>query len=183
MRTNIIIVIIFIVVLCITKIYQVQEVKKVKSITKDSIHKKDTCLPMDTINIIKPYWIEMIKRTEGLVLHVYKCPAGYPTIGYGHMLKRGEHFKTITNKQADSLLYADFEFCINAVPDTFHANARLALARFIYGAGIGTFNSVIKQINKDPSIILKTCSINGKVNKALLRERTFEYNQIIKKNV
>ena len=36
--------------------------------------------------------IDLIKRFEGFSPTVYFCPAGYPTIGYGHVVKKGEDF-------------------------------------------------------------------------------------------
>jgi lysozyme len=31
--------------------------------------------------------IDLIKRFEGFSSTVYICPAGYPTIGYGHLVR------------------------------------------------------------------------------------------------
>ena len=51
--------------------------------------------------------IELIKKFEGLRLEVYDDVAGKPTIGYGHLIKDGEQFDTITEDQADNLLRQD----------------------------------------------------------------------------
>jgi len=146
--------------------------------TKSIVRPAMTYVPLDTIARLKPLWIKRIKFTEGLVNHVYKCPGGYNTIGYGHMVKRGEHFTLITNKQADSILNADYQFCIDNVPPIYNGNAKLAIARFIFGAGIGTFSRIKNELKYNPKVILKYCNINGKVNKTLLKERTLEYNLI-----
>ena len=34
--------------------------------------------------------INLIKRFEGFPSSIYICPAGYPTIGYGHVVRDGE---------------------------------------------------------------------------------------------
>ena len=36
--------------------------------------------------------LELIKRVEGFSRSVYFCPAGYPTISYGHVVKDDEDF-------------------------------------------------------------------------------------------
>jgi len=46
--------------------------------------------------------LALIKKYEGLALKPYICPAGYPTIGYGHVIRKGEDFsKGITKEQAE----------------------------------------------------------------------------------
>lgn len=49
---------------------------------------------------------ELVKQFEGLSLSAYRCPAGVPTIGYGHTVgvQMGD---TITPAQADGYLAAD----------------------------------------------------------------------------
>lgn len=53
--------------------------------------------------------IDLIKRWESLRLDAYLCPAGIPTIGYGHTedVKLGQH---ITEHQADVILESDIAF-------------------------------------------------------------------------
>lgn len=52
--------------------------------------------------------IDLIKRSEGLYLDAYLCPAGVPTIGYGHTA--GVHLgQRITAPFADVLLAQDVE--------------------------------------------------------------------------
>lgn len=50
--------------------------------------------------------LDLIKQFEGLYLHAYRCPAGVPTIGYGHTagVAMGQ---TITQQQADDYLRRD----------------------------------------------------------------------------
>ena len=50
----------------------------------------------------------LIKQSEGLRLKAYRCPAGVPTIGWGHTegVKMGQR---ITQAQAEVLLIQDLE--------------------------------------------------------------------------
>lgn len=52
--------------------------------------------------------INLIKKFEGCKLKAYRCPAGVPTIGYGHTkgVKMGQ---VITQEQADQYLREDLE--------------------------------------------------------------------------
>lgn len=59
--------------------------------------------------------IEIVKEFEKLFLTVYICPAGGPTIGWGHLIKKGEEFKTITETEADTILAQDLKIAENAV--------------------------------------------------------------------
>jgi lysozyme len=61
--------------------------------------------------------IEAIKKFEGLRLYAYRCPAGIPTIGYGHT-KNVKMGMAITKLKADELLMedvADVERAINSM--------------------------------------------------------------------
>lgn len=53
-----------------------------------------------------PELIALVKREEGLVLTPYLCPAGYPTIGYGHRIPSMAH-PPITAPEAEQLLVVD----------------------------------------------------------------------------
>ena len=52
--------------------------------------------------------LEFIKQFEGFSADLYICPAGYPTIGYGHVLSADETFiQSISTKEAELLLLQD----------------------------------------------------------------------------
>lgn len=52
--------------------------------------------------------IDLIKRFEGFSQTVYICPAGYPTIGYGHLVWEAERFEQgITEAEAEDFLRRD----------------------------------------------------------------------------
>ena len=59
--------------------------------------------------------LDLIKHFEGFSTTVYTCPAGYATIGYGHLIKKDESFKTIKEDDAQVLLRSDAESAERAV--------------------------------------------------------------------
>lgn len=92
---------------------------------------------------------EMIKRFEGFHRVVrrhnevfaapYICPAGYWTIGYGHLCRADQ--EPITEEQADRLLRVDMQKAIDAVarlcPVGMSGNQRAALIDFTFNLGAG----------------------------------------------
>ena len=82
--------------------------------------------------------LELIKYFEGLRLERYFCPAGKPTIGYGHVMKTGEPIK-ITQEEAEELLKKDLEVfekeLMNLVQVPISQNQFDALLSFIYNLG------------------------------------------------
>ncbi len=86
--------------------------------------------------------IKAIKKHEGFAPSPYICPGGYATVGYGHLIKDGENFPELTEKQADSLLRIDFNKAIMAVESSvkLKGTKKLAIAHFVFTRGIGTFN-------------------------------------------
>ena len=59
--------------------------------------------------------LDLIKHFEGFSPIVYTCPAGYATIGYGHLITKDESFKTIKQDDAQVLLRSDAEAAERAV--------------------------------------------------------------------
>jgi lysozyme len=80
---------------------------------------------------------------EGCVLHVYKDQGGLATVGYGHLIKEGETFDTITQEQAIELLEADIETAEHAVARLVDVQTNddqyTALVDLVYNVGEGTF--------------------------------------------
>ena len=86
--------------------------------------------------------ITSLKSFEGLMLETYSCPAGYKTIGYGHLIRPSDRFPSvITESAADSLLRADFDVSVNEVQrlagySQYEDPAKLlALAHFVFNMG------------------------------------------------
>lgn len=52
--------------------------------------------------------LNLIKRFEGFSPKIYICPAGYPTIGWGHVVRPGEDFQNgIDESQGEEILRRD----------------------------------------------------------------------------
>jgi lysozyme len=67
---------------------------------------------------VTPAGLALIKQFEGFSPTVYICPAGYPTIGYGHVVKLQERERFaggITAEQAEFLLRQDVQTAEYAV--------------------------------------------------------------------
>ncbi|MGB8028159.1 MAG: lysozyme [Terracidiphilus sp.] len=60
--------------------------------------------------------LDLIRRSEGFRDHVYRDVAGFPTIGYGHLVKPGESFSNgLTESEAVALLASDVQGAEQAV--------------------------------------------------------------------
>jgi lysozyme len=60
--------------------------------------------------------LDLIKKSEGFRDRVYRDVAGFPTIGYGHLIKPGESFPDgIAEPQASAILAADVRAAEQAV--------------------------------------------------------------------
>ena len=96
--------------------------------------------------------IDLIKKFEGCELKAYLCPAGVPTIGYGHTsgVSLGDK---ITKKKAEDLLrqdLVDYEYAVTAlvkVPLT--DNMRASLVSFVYNVGRNAFSrsTLLRKLN------------------------------------
>lgn len=97
--------------------------------------------------------INIIKKFEGCKLKSYLCPAGVPTIGYGHTygVKLG---RTISKAQADVLLDHDYQDALNAVEELVKVplseNQIGALASFVFNLGRGALlgSTLRKKLNQ-----------------------------------
>ena len=104
------------------------------------------------IEIMKTQNADIIKHHEGLVLHAYLCPAGVPTIGYGHTggVSMGD---VITEKKADELLKKDLrsaEYAVNKYVNVdLNQNQFDALVSFVFNLGAGNFKSstLLRKLN------------------------------------
>jgi lysozyme len=93
--------------------------------------------------------LELVKKFEGFSPVVYLCPAGYPTIGYGHVVtpEEMERFKAgITRKEAEELLKQDlyrFEAGIKGLLKEIKLNDYCleALISFSYNVGLYAFKA------------------------------------------
>lgn len=82
--------------------------------------------------------INRLKIQENLRLKLYKCPSGYPTVGYGHRIKKKLLVKRISRSFAEYLLKKDFNEHIKIVKSKFNnkpAEEVYALALFSFNMG------------------------------------------------
>lgn len=86
---------------------------------------------------------DIVREFESLRLEVYRCPAGHPTIGYGHRVGSMAH-PPITEAQAEDFLGADLRVAMDAVlEDAPHLMAEppgrlAALGSFTFNVGVGS---------------------------------------------
>jgi len=132
--------------------------------------------------------LEFIKSFESFSPTTYICPAGVRTIGYGHVLLRGEHYQGISMDMAEELLRKDLAIAERAVirniscpldQDQFDA-----LVSFTYNLGAGALQrSTLRQkVNYGSSSydvrneFMKWVYVSGKRLKGLIRRRMAEGN-------
>lgn len=105
--------------------------------------------------------IDLIKRFEGLRLAAYLCPAGIPTIGYGHTgdVNLGQY---ITEHQADVILQHDLEkfeeILEKAVRVKLNANQHAALVSLVFNVGPGkkgVRDGIVELKSGKPSTLLR----------------------------
>ncbi|TNF18452.1 MAG: lysozyme [Vibrionaceae bacterium] len=99
--------------------------------------------------------IDLIKRFEGFSATVYICPAGYPTIGYGHLVREAEKYELgITQAEAEDLLRRDVREAENAVlrlidvPLTDGQFDALVSFTFNLGAGALQRSTLRRKVNR-----------------------------------
>ncbi len=89
--------------------------------------------------------IDLIKRFEGFRPSVYLCPAGLPTVGYGHVVRRGEVFDTLTEDNGEELLRRDLAIAKRAVLRLTRVPLEDgqygALVSFTFNVGSGNYQS------------------------------------------
>jgi len=87
--------------------------------------------------------LAIIKAAESLQLKRYICPAGKPTIGYGHVIRPNEDLQEITEATAEHLLRCDVtiaEWAVNRdVAGPLTQNQFDALVSLVFNIGGGNF--------------------------------------------
>ncbi len=89
--------------------------------------------------------VDLIKRFEGFHASVYLCPAGLPTVGYGHVVRRGETFDTLSEDDGEELLRRDLAIAKRAVLKLTRVPLEDgqygALVSFTFNVGSGNYQS------------------------------------------
>jgi len=102
--------------------------------------------------------LEAIKKHEAFAAVPYKDQAGHLTIGYGHKIRAGESFGTLSEPAAVALLAED----VSAAEDAINASVRVdllqpqfdALVSFVFNVGTGAFrrSTLLRKLNAgDPT--------------------------------
>jgi lysozyme len=131
--------------------------------------------------------LELLKRSEGFVGHTYKDVAGFPTIGYGHRLRKGEWFPDgITEPEAVLLMRGDLAEVYAAIERLVKVPLTQgqfdALVDFTYNLGVGRLaaSTMLKELNAGhfqsaAEQLLRWDIADGKENAGLKRRREAEY--------
>jgi lysozyme len=131
--------------------------------------------------------IELIKKFESFQPKRYICPAGKPTIGYGHVIQRGEdhlNVSTLTEASATALLARDlkyFEVSIEIDMLSLNQNQFDACVSLAFNIGAQAFSSstLVKMIRAGDMVgaqaqFARWNKSNGKVLPGLVRRRAEE---------
>ena len=132
--------------------------------------------------------LDLIKHFEGLSLETYICPAGYPTIGYGHLITATENIpEKITEDEAEALLRNDVAWAERAVLRLIRVpitdNQFDALVSFTFNLGSGALqrSTLRRKVNREehwavPREFLRWVWAGGRRLKGLIRRRKAEGN-------
>lgn len=130
--------------------------------------------------------IDLIKRFEGCRLTAYKCPAGKPTVGYGHTagVKMGQK---ITQAQAEAFLREDlarFERNVMTYDGKYHwsQNEFDALVSFAYNiGGIDQLTAGGKRGREEIARKMTAyCNAGGRTLESLVKRREAERGLFLK---
>jgi lysozyme len=134
---------------------------------------------------ITPAGLELIRHFEGFSAEVYLDAAGLPTIGYGHLIRPGENFTTISRQEALELLTKDVRTSEQAVLRLINVPLQDgqfdALVSFTFNCGAGALqrSTLRRRVNRAehydvPPEFLKWIWAGGRKLQGLLRRRRAE---------
>lgn len=134
---------------------------------------------------INRYMLDFVKQFEGLSLRPYYCPAGLPTIGYGHVMSESENYQKITIEDAENLLMQDLEIAkasvLRNIDRELTENQFTSILSFTYNLGGGALqrSSLRRKINAKeddlvPYELNRWIFSRGKILPGLVRRRKIE---------
>ena len=127
-----------------------------------------------------------IKEWEKFQAHSYICPGGWPTIGYGHVIKPGESFNhPLSEAEGAQLLLNDLKRAslsihrLIQVPLTAEQQDALLSFTFNVGAGALQRSALRCKINRYehqsvPQELLRWVWAGGRKHRGLIKRRTIE---------
>jgi lysozyme len=136
--------------------------------------------------------IKLIKHFEGIHKKPYICPAGYWTVGVGHLISRNaklpiEWARSLSPGEIDALLRKDlrrFELGVLRLLDTVQPNQSEfdALVSFSFNLGLGCFQrSTVRSAfirgdkKRSGEVLLMYRRASGKILAGLVRRRKAEH--------
>lgn len=136
--------------------------------------------------------LDLIKEFEGWSATTYYDVAGFPTIGYGHLLKDGERFdEPITKLQGEALLLSDIDWAEDAVNAEVEVGLNQfefdALCSLVYNIGRRNFanSTLLVLLNQNKRTLVagefgKWKKAGGKVVQGLVNRRAREAQLFLK---
>lgn len=130
--------------------------------------------------------LRLIRRFEGFAAVPYLCPAGYLTVGYGHVVKNPEAFRQpITEVEATEILTIDVETAERAVLRLISVSLTDgqfdALVSFTFNLGAGALqrSTLRRKANREehedvPVEFLRWVWAGGRKLNGLIRRRQAE---------
>lgn len=129
--------------------------------------------------------LALIARYEGFSATPYICPAGYRTIGYGHMLRAGEGMEYLDEDAARELLREDARIAERAVRSLIRVplsqNQFDALTSFTFNLGGGALqrSTLRRVLNRGeyaqvPHELMRWVRAGGRVLNGLKARRAAE---------
>lgn len=141
---------------------------------------------------IPKYALQFIEEQEGCELEVYKDVAGYPTIGVGHLIKKGEDFSNgITIEEAYTLLHKDLlptaASIMRLIKVPLSNNQYTALLSFTFNLGGGALqrSTLRSRLNREEYVgaaqeFPKWCWAGGRKIRGLYLRRLREQKLFLK---
>ena len=132
--------------------------------------------------------LDLIKRFEGFSSTIYICPAGYPTIGYGHVVREDERDRFaegIDEQEAENLLQRDVRWAERGVLrliDVPLTDGQFdALVSFTFNLGIGALqrSTLRRKVNREeheqvPREFMRWVWAGGRRLQGLIKRRAAE---------
>jgi len=132
--------------------------------------------------------LDLIKRFEGFSPTIYLCPAGYPTIGYGHVVREEEQERFedgINEQEAEELLERDVRWAERGVLrliDVALTDGQFdALVSFTFNLGTGALqrSTLRRKVNREeheqvPREFMRWVWAGGRRLEGLIKRRTTE---------
>lgn len=129
--------------------------------------------------------LQLTSSFESYRAHRYICPAGYPTIGFGHVIRPGEDLEEVTREEAEDLLKRDMGKAETAVGRLVRVALTQgqfdALCDFTFNVGAGALqrSTLRSKLNRGeyeevPGELVKWVRGGGRVLRGLVRRRVAE---------